>query len=46
MNKRCKICAHKLDDTGACTNVACPAYKKAAIDKAAKESKKDAEQEA
>ena len=46
MTKRCKICAHKSDDTGACTNEKCPAYKKAAIDKAAEESKKDAEQEA
>lgn len=46
MTKRCKICAHKLDDTGACTNEKCPACKKAAIDKAAEESKKGAEQEA
>lgn len=46
MTKRCKICAHKLDDMGACTNVACPACKKAAIDKAAEESKKSVDQEA
>lgn len=45
MTKRCKICAHKLNSEGACTNVACPACKKAAIDKAAEESKKEAEQE-
>lgn len=46
MTKRCKICAHKLNSEGACTNEKCPACKKAAIDKAAKESTKDTEQEA
>ncbi len=39
MTKRCKICAHKLNSEGACTNTMCPACKKAAIDKAAEESK-------
>lgn len=38
MAKRCKLCAHKLDDTGVCINSACPAAKKAVIDKAAAES--------
>ncbi len=38
MARRCTICAHKLDDTGICVNTKCPAAKKAAIDKAAKES--------
>lgn len=44
MTKRCKICAHKSDDTGACTNEKCPACKKAAIDKAAEESKPEQEE--
>ncbi len=39
MTKRCKICAHKLNSEGACTNAACPACKKAALDNAAEESK-------
>ncbi|MBS6104700.1 hypothetical protein [Megasphaera sp.] len=38
MNKRCKICAHKLNAEEICTNPKCPAAKKAAIDKAAEES--------
>ena len=44
MTKRCKICAHKLNDDGACTNEKCPACKKAAIDKAAEESKPEQEE--
>lgn len=44
MTKRCKICAHKLDNTGACVNGKCPACKKAAIDKAAEESKAEQEE--
>ena len=44
MTKRCKICAHKSDDTGSCTNEKCPACKKAAIDKAEEESKPEQEE--
>ena len=38
MAKRCKICAHKLNEAGICINSKCPAAKKAVIDKAAEES--------
>lgn len=38
MAKRCNLCAKKLNAESICTNEKCPAAKKAAIDKAAKDS--------
>ena len=41
--KRCNICAHNLNEKGNCMNNTCPAYIKAQIEDAAKESAKNAD---
>lgn len=44
MTKRCTVCARKVDEGGNCTNEKCPAYLLAQINKAAEESKADADE--